>query len=114
MSTEHANTKQRRQSQMENIIDFKAAADRPTTEPNIPKHNRELQFFSEEYDEEHAKAFRDLEDDILACMGMADVAVTLIEHFGERVDERLSFAVFHLNTMLLRLTKKYKAGLLSE
>ena len=48
-------------------------------------------------------------------MGMADIAVTLIEHFGEkRVDEPLSFAVFHLNTMLLRLKKKYKAGLLGE
>jgi hypothetical protein len=56
-----------------------------------------------------------MEDDILACMGMADVAVTLIEHFGEkRVDERLSFAVFHLNTMLLRLKKKYQADLVGE
>jgi hypothetical protein len=32
----------------------------------------------------------------------------------KRVDEPLSFAVFHLNTMLLRLKKKYKAGLLGK
>jgi hypothetical protein len=90
----------------ENIIDFKAAADRPATELNIDADDIEAL---------HAEAFRDLENRLKDCVSMATIAFDLCE---AKLEDRpvarqreLAFAVAHTWEMLLKLERDYYAEL---
>ena len=89
---------------MENIIDFKAAADRPTTEPNINADDIEAL---------HAEAFRDLENRLMDCVSMSKIAFDQIcEHKTE--NRELVFAVAHMLELLEKLKKDYYASYADE
>jgi hypothetical protein len=59
--------------------------------------------------ERYAKAFRDLESEISDCVCMAQIAAECMSSSSCQ-DQQLSFAVFHLNKMLLDLKKHYYAA----
>jgi hypothetical protein len=97
---------------MENIIDFKAGADRPseaalgaTTELNIDADDIEAL---------HAEAFRDLENRLKDCVTMATIAFDLsIAKIDDRPVARqreLDFAVAHTWELLSKLERDYYAS----
>jgi len=78
---------------MSSVIEF-PIADKPITESEIDKL--------------HSEAFRELESSLRDCVRMGEIAANLMCG-AKNEDLTLSFAVFHLTEMLMRLEKEYDA-----
>ena len=65
-------------------------------------------YSEKQVDRVHAEAFRELENNLRDCVRIGKIAANLT--CGAKIeDPTLSFAVFHLAEMLMRLEKEYDA-----